>query len=429
MLPWILLLAADPLSLPDALRRAAAAHPSVAAARHLAGAAHEQAAETRALRLPRVDFAESFTRGDNPVYAFGTLLTQRQFTAANFALDALNRPDFVNNFQSLLRFEQPLFDAGRARFAAARAAAGEKAAQARVKLTEEHLLMATAQAYWDAWLAAEAVRAAAEAIRSTEASLVQAKAIRDAGRSTDADVLSVEVQLAQVQEERIARAAQERQALAALNEAIGAPLDTAWRLTTIPAETALAGAPAIPRPALAAQQAAIEQAEAAGKAARAALLPTVGLMGAFEADRQRFVTRAGANWLAGVTLRWTPFQGGADRARIRAAEAELSAAKAAGQATARRLDLEKHQSEQALQAAQARLATTEKSIAMAEESLRITRDRYSAGLAPVADVLRTEAALYGARLRRAAALHGLRLAQLAAVTAQGRLSPDSEIFQ
>jgi outer membrane protein TolC len=28
----------------------------------------------KAFRYPRLDFAEGFTRGDNPVYVFGTLL-------------------------------------------------------------------------------------------------------------------------------------------------------------------------------------------------------------------------------------------------------------------------------------------------------------------------------------------------------------------
>ena len=30
-------------------------------------------------KLPKVNYSESFTRGDNPVYVFGSLLTQHQF--------------------------------------------------------------------------------------------------------------------------------------------------------------------------------------------------------------------------------------------------------------------------------------------------------------------------------------------------------------
>ena len=46
------------------------------------------------------------------------------------------------------------------------------------------------------------------------------------------------------------------------------------------------------------------------------MLPQVSFRGAFEADRQRFVDRGGANWLAAVSLRWNLFNGSADKARI-----------------------------------------------------------------------------------------------------------------
>ena len=42
--------------------------------------------------LPQLNFTEDISRGDDPVYAFGTRLRQRQFTQADFALNDLNRP-------------------------------------------------------------------------------------------------------------------------------------------------------------------------------------------------------------------------------------------------------------------------------------------------------------------------------------------------
>ena len=51
-------------------------------------------------------------------------------------------------------------------------------------------------------------------------------------------------------------------------------------------------------------------------AARSSLLPEVELHTAFEADRQRFITRGGANWLASIGVRWNLFNGFADKSRI-----------------------------------------------------------------------------------------------------------------
>ena len=85
--------AQEPLTLAAAIAKARTANPA-------AGAAHagEQEAAARVQQaqagwLPRVDFAEGVQRGDLPVYVFGSLLSQRRFTEANFAIDALNHPD------------------------------------------------------------------------------------------------------------------------------------------------------------------------------------------------------------------------------------------------------------------------------------------------------------------------------------------------
>ena len=76
--------------------------------------------QARAGYLPKVDVAESWQRGNQPVFVFSSLLAQRQFTAADFALDALNHPDAVDNFRSAVMIEQSLFDgATRANVAAA----------------------------------------------------------------------------------------------------------------------------------------------------------------------------------------------------------------------------------------------------------------------------------------------------------------------
>jgi len=65
--------------------------------------------------LPKANYSESFTRSDNPVFAFSSLLTQHQFGAENFDIGPLNRPDPPNNFQSQLTVDQTLYDAGQSR--------------------------------------------------------------------------------------------------------------------------------------------------------------------------------------------------------------------------------------------------------------------------------------------------------------------------
>ena len=109
------LLAQEPLSLREAVRLALRENQSIAAANAGMRASAARIDEAHAGRLPKLNYSESFARSDNPVYVFSSLLTQHQFGAGNFNIGPLNRPDSLNNFQSLLTVDQPLYDAGQTR--------------------------------------------------------------------------------------------------------------------------------------------------------------------------------------------------------------------------------------------------------------------------------------------------------------------------
>src|SRR5262245_57090052 len=88
------------LSLDEAIRRARIQNPDVGAASAAEREATERVTQARGGYLPRVDVSESWQRGNHPVFVFSSLLAQRQFTADNFDLDALNHPAAVNNFRT-----------------------------------------------------------------------------------------------------------------------------------------------------------------------------------------------------------------------------------------------------------------------------------------------------------------------------------------
>ena len=72
--------------------------------------ADAQLREARAGWFPLLQFSETFTRGNNPVFVFGSLLEQARFTQANFSLPALNNPEPLSNFRTALILRQTLFD-------------------------------------------------------------------------------------------------------------------------------------------------------------------------------------------------------------------------------------------------------------------------------------------------------------------------------
>ena len=224
--------AQDSLSLRDAVRLSLRENKAIAASTAGARASESRISQARGGKLPKVNYSESFARSDNPVFVFSSLLTQHQFAAENFAIGPLNRPEFLNNFQSELTVDQTLYDAGQARNAVKSAELAQKMAGEEDRRVQMEVISGTTLAYYGAALAAENLKAAEQAVRSAEADLKRADAVLAAGMSTDVDVLSIRVHLAAVTEQRINRTADLDVAKAALNDALGLTLDTPHTLTT-----------------------------------------------------------------------------------------------------------------------------------------------------------------------------------------------------
>lgn len=126
------------LSLTEAIARARASHPDAAAALAAEQAAERAVTAARAGYLPTVDLVESWQRGNQPVFVFSSLLSQRRFTAANFAIDALNHPEAVNNFRTGVVIDQPIFN-GAVGAATSSASLGVQLAAAQRQLIAQQL--------------------------------------------------------------------------------------------------------------------------------------------------------------------------------------------------------------------------------------------------------------------------------------------------
>ncbi|MBZ5623774.1 MAG: TolC family protein, partial [Acidobacteriia bacterium] len=365
-----------------------------------------------------------------------SLLTQRQFSESHFDVASLNRPGFLNNFQSLVTADQALYDAGKTQRAVRMAKLDEDLSHEDSRRSQLEVVAQVVRFYWDTQLGAEEVNVTAQAMRSAEADLERSEARRASGMATDADVLSIRVHLAGLREEQIRRSADLEVARAAMNDAIGLPLDSAHSLTTplapLPVtQTELSGdeknvvdgRPEARQARLAAEIARVQAADALRN-----YLPQVTLHGAFEADRQQFADRGGGNWLVSIGLRWNLFNGGADKAKIAESEATTRRT-AAEQARAESgIRLQVRQAWANLKAAQQRIESAQASVEEARESLRISQNRFAAGLSTVTDLLRTETALLETQTRYLAAVHDQRIAAAMLEFAAGTLSPDSEVL-
>jgi outer membrane protein len=402
----------SPLSLSQAIARAKASNPDAGSAAAVEREAAERVAQIRGGYFPKVDVAESWQRGNNPVFVFSSLLAQRRFTAADFALDALNHPDATDNFRAAFSVEQSLFD--RTTSASIRAASIQRDMAATGKRLVDHdLTAAVTDAFGRVLIAAATVRSTAAMVETARADRELAGNRRDAGRVTDADVLQLDVYLARTLEQQVQATSDERIARARLNQLMGEPLGRMFTMLSLdltppeiavditnPAgleEEALKNRPEV---ALAMQQ---EQLAAATvDAAHAAFLPQVAAQGGWELNGSAWNSRS-SSWVAGAVARINLFHGLADKARL---------AEAREQATRRALEKRKAETMTRLdvQIAIARLEAAWASEAVgraaadqARESRRIIRDRYESGLTDAAMLLRSADAVQQADAQQIAA--------------------------
>jgi outer membrane protein TolC len=401
--------AQSPLSLSEAIARAKAHNPDALSAAAAEREAAERVTQARAGFFPKVDAAASWQRGNQPAFVFSALLAQRRFTAADFALDALNHPATTDNVRTAFSVEQLLFDRTTASNVRV-ASIGRDMAAAGKRLVDQDLTAAVTDAFGRVLIAAAMTRSAAATVESARADRELARNRCDAGRATEADVLQLDVYLAHTREQQVQATSDERIARARLNQLMGESLSTMFSLDlTLPAiaidltdparleEEAVKNRPEV---ALALQQ---EQlAAAAVDSAEAAFLPQVAAQGGWELNGGAWNPRS-SSWVAGAVARINLFHGLADKARL---------AEARGQATRRAIEKGKAETMvrldvqiaiARLEAARASEAVGRAAVESARESRRIIRDRYDSGLTDMAMLLRSADAMQQADAQQIAA--------------------------
>jgi outer membrane protein len=398
-----------PLTLADAIARARAQNPDAGSAAAAERAAAHRVTQARAGYLPRVDVSESWQRSNQPVFVFSSLLAQRQFTAADFALPALNHPDPLDNFRSAVMVEQSLFN-GATRATVSAAGIGREIATAQRMVIDHDLAASVTSAYGRVLVAAAATQSAAAAVERARADRELAGNRRDAGVVTDSDVLQLDVFLSRAQEQQIRAASDERIARAELNQLMGDPLDAPFVLDRS------AAARSIDYTDLAALQAealrnrpdvklAVLQeqlAETSRVAARAAFLPQASAQGGWEFNGGAWNARA-SSWMVGAVARLNLFNGFADKARLAEAREQTTRRAREREKAETAARLEVYTAVARLEAARASEAVGRATVEQARESQRITRDRYETGLADVASLLRSAEAVVQAETQQTAA--------------------------
>ena len=391
----------------------------------------------RSSYLPKVTFDHNATRGNNPVYVFGSLLTQQRFTEANFALDSLNTPSPLTNFQNRFSMMQPVFDFGRTRKAVTQSRLGKELSETELEKTRQELIFRVFKSYHDALLAQEMVLVSEDSVKSAAADQEKAEALFKAGLAVESDLLSVQVHYAAQMEELLKARNQVKLVLSNLNFEMGLPLSQPVelvkpRIPFSPEAADLASLQALAlerRPDFKQTQLASRTSELAVEAAKAEFLPTVSAFGSWETDSNNFASNGGNNWIAGINVRFNLFNGRADQGRLAESRFQQRRMSAMQEHIAQAVRLQVQKAYLDLETASQRIEVTQQSARQAEESLRIIRNRYEAGLTTITDLLRAETAVVSAKTNQLRAFFDQRTSAANLDLQVGRLALSSPILQ
>ncbi|MGD0940157.1 MAG: TolC family protein [Terracidiphilus sp.] len=424
-------MAQDPLTLRQAIDEALRQSPQAAIARAGLSDAKATAAMARTQLLPQLNFTEDISRGNDPVYAFGTRLRQRQFTQTDFALNALNFPPPVGIFSTRFSGSWTAFDSFKTEREIRRADRFRQSAASSAEVADQQIVLRVVEAYQSVLYAQREIKVAQHEQETAAALLTSAEEHVKAGLAVDSDRMSAEVNAAARKEELITAQGDVELAWAELREAMGAPELKASALKPIEShpfpqqrlEEELATA-AMMRPDLKSlAEAQSAQASALG-AARSDFGPRVSAYGNWEEDRTSFAGSGGNNWVAGIQIsvdilplgkRGQLARDGATKQRVDAqlVVAQLHVRTEVSQAHIRR------------QTAELQLETARAAMDQSAESLRILKNRYNAGLATITDLLRADDAERQSQSSYWHAVYGNALAYAELLYATGTLTPDA----
>jgi outer membrane protein TolC len=391
--------------------------PDVRIARaRLAGArALEEQAGSMAWPVFRVEAGYGVT--DQPMRAFGSILNQRAFSSD---LD-FNRVPATDNLNLRGTVEMPLYTGGRL-------AAGRESARAMLAASElsaeavrRTLAFEVERTFYAVQKARALERAAISAVRAYEAHADVARRREGAGTLLRADVLDMEVRLAQAREDESRVRHGRMLTVEALRMLLGMERgEEGFEVSDEAGEDGVEeGGREGRRPELLAAELQVDAAAAQVKAARAGHRPRVSVVGAVDYDHGWRWDGGGDSYSAGVVVQWDAWDGRLTRGRVREAEAAREQAEEEARRWRLALAFELEQARLALADAEERLVVTATVISRAEESATLTRSRFEQGLALASQLTDAETTLTAARVRRAEAEADRRVARAALRRALG----------
>lgn len=362
--------------------------------------------EALAAEYPTLGVAATFSRDESAA--------QRLRNSASANNPLFSPTNIINQtFNGALQANYDLFTAGLRPAQIRQAEQQVRFQQLEVERLAEQLRLDISNAYYAVQEADAQVNIFQDAVRAASQSLRDAQLLEQAGLGTRFDVLQAEVDLASSQQELTRALSQQRVSRRQIAQLLSVP-QTADLAAADPIEVAGQWPLSLEQSIVLAykNRAELEQllvqrdiGEQQRRIALAAIRPQAGLSASYNVLGILGDDQGPAGGLSlGATLRWNFFDGGAARSRAEQAQKNIAIAETRFADQRNQVRLEVEQSFFALNANAQNIETATIALQRAEESLRLARLRFQAGVGTQTDVLNQQTALTRARFNQLSAI-------------------------
>ncbi|MDD5112862.1 MAG: TolC family protein [Methylobacter sp.] len=417
-------------TLDQAITYALANNPDVQIANERIGQADAQLGEALSAFYPQITAKVGYQHSNNPVQVFSMAVAQRQFDPAS--INSINSPGYRQNFRPEIMGKLSLFRGGQDYYQSKAAELGVAVAELEHAAMRNSLVEMVTATYYGYLAAIEAQKVANDSITAVTSELDQTRKQYVAGTALKADVLSLEVKLAEAQENQIRTANGIELALVSAKTLLGLATEESFSLlapATLPVPalstsfTELLNQALAQRPEL---QAAIKQVEMSERQIRGeqgAYLPRADAFVSYGQDSQDpGFSSSQDNVTAGVSVEMDLFSGFNTKNRVSAAERKAAQARETERKTRLNIEQDVKTAHLKLQEALARLRVTEASVSAADEALRLVNEQRRADTVTVTRYLEAEAARNKAHANTITAHYDALTAETALKQAIGELN-------
>ncbi len=421
---------AEVLNLKEAINIALKDNPRIKAFNWAVEAQKEDIEILKKNYYPKISLEERFSRTDNPTYAFMSKLNQERFTRSDFIIDSLNNPDSINDFQTSLNIEQPVYipklNTG---IKISKIQLQEKSL--RLNRLKEEVIRDVIKAYLGVLTAKEYVKVAEKSIEDIKEHKRLAELRYKTGLGLYSDVLRAEVSLKDA----------EKKLISARNS-----LDTAKRMLALvlgktePVDVLDEDIPlylkdlnayleaGLNRYDLKSLKKSLEMAENVIKLEKSSFIPEIGIGGSYQLnDHNTPLGSEGSSYMVMAFLRWRAID---FTLKHRVKKASLKAKELSEniEGLKKAIHFQINKAYNDVIEKKKNIELYEASVKDAEEALRLVRKRYENSLSPVVDLLDTQVMLDHSRAKLVQARNDYRMALIELYFESGILGKEIENY-